>query len=683
MKYLLIASAEMGIKRMCQLKADISAEVSLRAVAFSAGAQEQLDLSGIESAQIVDYADRPDEFDLTRESVAELNDIARRWVRGRTISQWLKYEDAPLWPFISPNLYADINCLLKNLTIINKILECEQPDVLVCLDTRHLAPWFQYLRGISKEAVVVERLAQQMCAHHGIRCIHIPPPVRLRIRHHLASCIGIVISSLRCGVWLMMLAAILRKGLAILSGVRGHRAKSGTKSVLLFSHRKYWRREYNPFTGRISSTDTSIYPVAHELLKIPGYSAKCIDGNYGFVGGIGSLVDKLFADKHLRWEPFDLWYTVGAILKGRRAARNCRQMLETGDDLAAVFELRGVQLGNLFLPRLKFLLQDYIWKSAIWIEAGRRMVDSENPDLVILTYETGTLSRAIINACHERGIPSLGVQHGAFSASTDDYMRTPDTHIARYVPDKTAVWGERFRRLMVEESAYLESEVVVTGNPRMDFLVGAQSLLDKNVVYDKYGLNTDRKIVLVAPTETIGRARHLAKDRFFEGVVAAKRQLPDYQWVCKLKPGAESKEYYRSLMASHGERDIILTEEDLYSFLVAADVVVTPPSSIALEAIIIGKPVVYVAFPDAEDYFPHLTEKGVVRTIHAVGQMPAAIVDATLASGTDPDRAAISSLIEDENYQPDGAASARIVAVIEDLVDGSSPRSDIHTEMTR
>ena len=670
-KCLILVTAGWGQRRFATAYRQCQERGQVQVVAFSGEAQQLLRRLQVPFAQVVDYAERPDEFDLARAAIRELNQYASRPVGGRPFGEWLEYQGLPLWNFISPNLFADVSILLKSAAILEKILDREEPDCVVGLDTQALPPWFCYLRGVSREGVVLDRLAGPLCQRRGIAWQPVAVAGGVRLRYHLSHLVGRMVIGLRAGVWIMAGATLIRRLMGgIADGVRWRwQGRDRWPKILFFSHKKYWRKDYNPIRNQVARTDTAIYPVVHQLLQQGRYQVRGIDGNYGFLGGLRELFGKLFCEGDLSWQAFDSWYPFFGFWKCRQGGRSCRGVLARGKELEEVFAYNGHELGKFFLPRLEFLFRDYLWKSAIWIEGGRNLIRREAPALVVLAYETGTLSRAIINACHESGVPTLGVQHGAFSESTDDYVRTPPTHLPQFVPDKTAVWGERFRRVMVEESAFREDEVVVTGNPRMDFLVRAQSLLEKEVVYQKYGLEAQKKIILAAPTETIGRTRHLAKDRFFEGVMAAKRALGQHQWVVKLKPGAESEDYYRALMKEYGETDLILTEDDLYALLVAADVVVTPPSSIAIEALIVGKPVIYVVFPDAEDYFPHLSAQEVVSPVHQVQDLPLMIEEilaADQAAVVSPEK--LRELLEEENFQPDGHAASRVVEVMENLI---------------
>lgn len=672
--YLLLVSAGWNARRLRRCVARLERQGRVDAVAFTPEARQLLQRCGVPFRQVVDFAERPDEFDLTRTAIQELNEYSARQVGGRSLSAWLEYRGTPLWSFVSPNLFADVNSLLKSHAILDKIISRCQPLAVVGLATSELPPWLNYLRGVAKEQVLVDRLAEMVAQQQGIPWHPMDPGWGLRLRHHLGFLLARAVTGIRAGVWLMVLAALLRRGLAgVANTLRPRRGSvDGRPLVLFFSHLKYWRKDYNPILNNTALTDTAIYPVIHRFLANGRFRVEAVDGNYGFWGSPWRLLGKLFAESSIGWQVFDTWYPLGQLWACKRGLRGCEQVLSRRTELGRVFSWQGLDLSRFFLPRLEFIIRDYLWKSALWLEAGRGMVQALHPAAMVLTYETGTLSRSIIHACHEEGVPALGLQHGAFSAATDDYVKLPHNHLACFTPDKTAVWGERFRRVMLEDSAYREEEVVVTGNPRMDFLFRARSLLDTEVLYRKYGLEKGKKLVLVAPTETIGRTRHLAKERFFTAVMSAQKELDHCQWVAKLKPGADSKAYYQALLREGGGRGMVLTDEDLYPLLVAADVVVTPPSSIAIEALIVGKPVVYVVFADTEDYFPHLGQLQVVLQVRDSSHLSSAIGRALVmegASSLPPEK--MQAMLEEENHQPDGNASLRVMQVVEDLINGA------------
>ena len=103
-------------------------------VALSPSAQQLCRKEDIAFKQALDYADSAEEFNLTRTAVAELNKYSARSVHGKPLGDWLSYQGLPLWNFISPNLFADVNTLLKSVTIIEKILRIVNRDCFIIYD---------------------------------------------------------------------------------------------------------------------------------------------------------------------------------------------------------------------------------------------------------------------------------------------------------------------------------------------------------------------------------------------------------------------------------------------------------------------------------------------------------------------------------------------------------------------
>jgi hypothetical protein len=663
--HLLLVSDSWGRRRLRRVYRQLSQSGSVRVVAFGVAASRDLKSLGIDSVGAESYADTPAEFDLSRRAVAELNEYPTREVGGQPLGDWLQYEGIPLWPFLSPNLFADVNTQLKTLAILEKVIAVEKPYLLVSLDTKRLPFLWYYLRGLAKEPLIVDRIALAIAEKRGIAWSGIKPSLSTRFRYGITSVLGRAFTAFSGGMWLMVLAAIIRRAIVRLARLCGTTRKADKGCTLIFTHRKYWRTEFNPFLGRMAPTDVAIYPVAKALIDT-GENIHCLDGNYGFVGGLRELINKLYYERTVCWSTFDQWYPLGRLRSIRKGVKRGIGLLVHVDDLADLFSFSGYSTGALFLPRIHFLVADYLWKSGVWIEGGRNLVRDVQPRAVALTYETGTLSRAIINASYEEKIPTIGLQHGVFSGATDDYVRTSKTHIKCFVPDLTVLWGERCRRVLIDESAYADDEVAVAGNPRMDFLVGAQSLLDNEVsIHKKYGLDPQRRIVLAAPTETIGRTRHPGKDRFFDGIVAAARANGDVQWVVKLKPGAGSEAYYRKRLRDLGECKLVITEDDLYQLMAVADAVVTPPSSIAIESLLMRKPVIYISFPDIEDFIPHLSADNAVFTVRDMADLGRAVdrVCRDYPNGMLSDDG-LEKLSAEENFKPDGMAAKRTAELI-------------------
>ena len=213
-RYLMLVSQPWGRRLGRTYRRLVQSGAVVRVVAFSAAARDELARQGIEAVEVEHYADRPDEFDLTRRAVMELNDFPRRQVGDRTLGDWLTHLDLPLWPFISPNLFADVNAQAKALTILDKIFDREKPDCVVALETERLPYLWYYLRGLSKEPLLLDRLARVVARQRGIVWEGVRPSFSRRLQHRLTPRCGRLFVAVRGGVWLAMVAALIRSALA-------------------------------------------------------------------------------------------------------------------------------------------------------------------------------------------------------------------------------------------------------------------------------------------------------------------------------------------------------------------------------------------------------------------------------------------------------------------------------------
>ena len=81
----------------------------------------------------------------------------------------MRSDDAPLWPFVSPNLYTDVNCILKTLAVIEKIVEREQLEAVLALDCDRPPPWYWYRRGMGRRLLPEKDPHRNEKGRHDLR----------------------------------------------------------------------------------------------------------------------------------------------------------------------------------------------------------------------------------------------------------------------------------------------------------------------------------------------------------------------------------------------------------------------------------------------------------------------------------------------------------------------------------
>ena len=142
--------------------------------------------------------------------------------------------------------------------------------------------------------------------------------------------------------------------------------------------------------------------------------------------------------------------------------------------------------------------------------------------------------------------------------------------------------------------------VLVTGYPRNDVLVTADTASVRSRVLAKLGIDEDQIVVLYAPTwrDTVATGAWSAK--FFDGLdlKALAEQLGD-RYVLLLR--GHSYNLREGLSPTRGRVWDVSAYPEINDLLIAADVAVLDYSSVRFDWLIMGKPVVFFV-PDLEDY---------------------------------------------------------------------------------
>jgi CDP-glycerol glycerophosphotransferase len=144
---------------------------------------------------------------------------------------------------------------------------------------------------------------------------------------------------------------------------------------------------------------------------------------------------------------------------------------------------------------------------------------------------------------------------------------------------------------------------LVTGYPRNDVLVSADTASVRTRVLRQLGIDEERTVVLYAPTWRDTVATGAWSATFFEGLdlEALAERLGDRYAVLLRGHSYNIREGLSRSKAIKGRVWDISAYPEINDLLLAADVAVLDYSSIRFDWLITGKPVVFVV-PDLDDY---------------------------------------------------------------------------------
>jgi glycosyltransferase involved in cell wall biosynthesis len=430
------------------------------------------------------------------------------------------------------------------------------------------------------------------------------------------------------------------------------------RRVLFLSHAAFWRRRKGGETD-----ETAAYEHYFDTL-IPGVARQ--DGLRPVVLAVGppdafrrrGPSDRLRDWTRLRPEPGPYLginrYTTFAVARDTRKAlglaRDAWRALRGSPGMREAFSHRGVAFDDLAAPDLAgTLLLQLPWAVRSYEEVAEAL-RALRPAALVLYAESSGWGRAALLACRAASVPTVAVQHGIIYPKYYSYRHGPGEEDCPR-PDRTAVFGETARRLLVQMGRYDPASLVVTGSPKFDALLASAGGRDRAHARARWGAGDGDRLVLVASRYRGIRSTHPAIGPAFPGLVRALEGMEGVVAVVKPHP-AEPAEAYRADLRGARRVRLATPADDLVELLLAADVLVTVESLSAVEALVLGRPVLILQMPTN---LRALVDDGV-----ALG----------VAAGADPSGALQRALFDPATRQQMEAARRRYLSEVAAGVDG-------------
>ena len=229
------------------------------------------------------------------------------------------------------------------------------------------------------------------------------------------------------------------------------------------------------------------------------------------------------------------------------------------------------------------------------IDAIYRMMKLTKPSLIISIPGITPVERAIFRAAAKLAIPTLVIQHGLTGAK-----RTQQIVHSKYA----SVWGNA-QKDWYAKFGNEKNRIFVTGNPNYDkLLAGNLNFMKIEYLCNELGLDSQKGIFVLATnvTTTIPPPFFSAcrvedeGEITFRAILRALEKFKDKQLVVKPHP-SETKQLYLDTLQEFPhlrERVKVVKQIDLYSLLNECELLLTPGSTVALEAMILEKPVLII-----------------------------------------------------------------------------------------
>jgi CDP-glycerol glycerophosphotransferase (TagB/SpsB family) len=180
-----------------------------------------------------------------------------------------------------------------------------------------------------------------------------------------------------------------------------------------------------------------------------------------------------------------------------------------------------------------------------------------------------------------------------------------------------------------------------------------------NNVLTALGLDRTRPIIVFGGTCVPESASYHPYDIFYNTI----KKYRNLQVVSKPHP-AESERLYKTLLKKHGVSNNILTKKHLLELLAGCTALVTTKSTVALEAMAYGKPVIYINTMNAPlSSFPKRKE-GMVEIVKT-GQELSEALDRILRTGKTEEAKELAKQYVKQKGKP---AAVEVAKIIENML---------------
>jgi len=240
------------------------------------------------------------------------------------------------------------------------------------------------------------------------------------------------------------------------------------------------------------------------------------------------------------------------------------------------------------------------------IEAAYKELSRNNTKLLVIPNDCQPLMRSWTLAASALGKSSLVLQHGHL-----DYIEDGDHHTATH----SAFWSDMVATEF--KIAGLQThQILVTGSPNVDEYILRKQTIQTN----QLSTLNKRPRVLVITTGNPAVQAYVHETwvcDYAEGILNALRpNLDDYEIEIKLHPG-ESALLYRKYLGDKLPRHIKINDRGNLSRMIEnADIVISPPSTVVIEARAMNKAVILITMQTVDKRYTTLSDADGVITLN-------------------------------------------------------------------
>lgn len=538
--------------------------------------------------------DSDDLASFSTSSLYETSKLPSMTVDGKTILEWFAINGFSCWWFV----YSMIDSKLRESTFF-----------IDCLDSclKHYSPNILVVKGYYDKM----NLISQICKKNNVT-VKIPKFnfALFQLRHRLTNTFK------RYAYGRITLKKHQNRFRLYKTQKNNISFEKG--STIITAPGIYNRTMTDPITGKTERQEFILQPII-DILKQNQIRFFCFDLDYTFRGDTKPLLERLQSD--VSWLPIEILlmkskseYTKNSISILKKSV--CKLINYNPSEIITFKEIK---LWDYLKPTfIEMFSEPYLPTYLHLINELEQFLIKNPPTVIIQVYETGPYAKAFEVVAKKLGIRTIAVQHAIIYDGNPNYMHREywekNNTLGNPIPDLTLVFGEHFKKILVDKCNYPKEKIAVIGNPTFYGIERIKQELTKESLRMKYQI-LGKNIILIALTFRIAESKNNPDRLLLEILYDHFKNSKEVTVLIRPHPmdGINGEQILRSkFLASN----FLYSKASLTEDILISDVVVTTFSSVGIDAIVLDKPVIFAKLMGImwQDFQHDPINKGVVVT---------------------------------------------------------------------
>ena len=285
-----------------------------------------------------------------------------------------------------------------------------------------------------------------------------------------------------------------------------------------------------------------------------------------------------------------------------------------------------------------------------------KLMGKRKIDLIMLGEDINVFEKTFAQIGKKFNIPSIVIQHGVIGKKRGFLPKS-----AEYI----LVFGENSKKLLINWG-YPKKNIIITGSPQFDkYNKKIKKKKQKEIVFIMGSLASNE----LAPEVEVSKERWQEVYRILLSVL---KKFPEYKLIVKLRSPSYLSNMSFILPKEKFENLKFVADVDPIKLLSRAEIVIVTDSTMALDALLLEKPVISIDFKETDNIYPNkivntYRKYNSIKNVYNEKQLENAIKKSK--KQTNREIVEIKKYLEKELYKLDGMASQRVAEFIKKLLD--------------